>query len=78
MLARIDERIKVMDKKVDDIHKIIHGNGKKGLCDSVTINTTRLATLEKKHERDSKFRLTMMGLGFTALGIVIAVTNFMW
>ena len=78
MLARIDERLKLMDKKVDEIHKVLHGNGKKGLCDTVAINTTKLKNLEMKHEKDTKFRLTIMGFGFTAIGIIIAVTNFIW
>ena len=77
-MIRIDEQVKNMCEKVDDIHKVLHGNGQEGICSKVTKNETKILNLCKKHEKDSKFRLTVIGLGFTAITIVIMVTNYLW
>jgi len=78
MLIRIDERLKLMNEKIDDIYKVIHGNGREGLCDKVIKNENNIKNLFKKHEKDSKYRLTVTTVGLTIIGILIAVTNYLW
>ena len=68
------ELLNALDKKIDDVLKILNGNGTIGMCAQVEINKSDIDGIKKTPDTTGKW--LVRGVQFITLAVLIYITFF--